>query len=311
MLSKELFELIQRLSLKDKKTLAQKALKTAEETGELAKAVLPFVNAPGNTHKFSDQKKITQEVADVVLSALSVGFNAGATMDDIIDMLWLKAEYWAELQQRENYDSDHKYPYELHVTVAPETDTDLFIETCKQLEVKPILLDLEDDQRILKKDIMTSSKFFGTNEEAYNEIQRISKTLKEKNIKILREKIETVPWHPAAPRKTGNQKMSTYGYFEAHFDIKVAIQDMDRLFKVAKIHNLYISKNLKKQTDKFSIVMATYRSYKGYFEDFDPKIQQIHNSLINDNFDCEKALIEFSLYDTLVTHDKEWIQGKD
>jgi NTP pyrophosphatase (non-canonical NTP hydrolase) len=309
MISKELFELIYRLSMKDKKNLAQKALKTAEETGELAKAVLPFVNAPGNTHKFSDQKKITEEVADVILSALSVGINANATIDDIMEMLWHKAEYWAELQNRENYDSDHKYPYELHVTVSPETNQNLFKQVCQKLNVKPIVLDLEDDARVLKKDIMTSSKFFGTNEDAYNEIKKISQELKNQNITILREKIETVPWHPAAPRKNGNQKMSKYGYFEAHFDIKISNTDLDKLFNISRIHNLYISKNLKKQTELTSVVMATYRSYKGYFEDFESKIGIIYSELIKDNFDCEKALIEYSLYDTLVTHDKEWIKN--
>lgn len=40
-------DFIKKLSLSDKKTLSQKALKTCEEVGELAKAVLPFDSAHG------------------------------------------------------------------------------------------------------------------------------------------------------------------------------------------------------------------------------------------------------------------------
>ena len=45
-MNKELLKLIKELSLKDKKSLSQKALKTSEETGELARVILPFDNAP-------------------------------------------------------------------------------------------------------------------------------------------------------------------------------------------------------------------------------------------------------------------------
>ena len=43
----ELLSYIQKLSIRDKKTLSQKALKVTEECGELARVVLPFDNAAG------------------------------------------------------------------------------------------------------------------------------------------------------------------------------------------------------------------------------------------------------------------------
>jgi hypothetical protein len=52
MINPDLIEFIKTLSLNDKKTLTQKALKTSEEVGELAKAVLPFEGAAGTLHRF-------------------------------------------------------------------------------------------------------------------------------------------------------------------------------------------------------------------------------------------------------------------
>ena len=63
------------------------------------------------------------------------------------------------------------------------------------------MLDLQRDQIVIK-DVMTSSVFMGNNTGAYQEMKRISNGLWAAGFEILREKIETVPWHPAAPSST-------------------------------------------------------------------------------------------------------------
>jgi hypothetical protein len=50
-MNNELLDYIQNLSLRDFKTLSQKALKVSEECGELAKAVLPYDNAYATRHR--------------------------------------------------------------------------------------------------------------------------------------------------------------------------------------------------------------------------------------------------------------------
>jgi hypothetical protein len=50
---------------------------------------------------------------------------------------------------------------------------------------------------------MTSSKHFGDNRSAYDESLRIVNELKDYGYKVVRSKIESVPWHPAAPRYNG------------------------------------------------------------------------------------------------------------
>ncbi len=75
----ELLNYIRSLSLKDTKTLSQKALKTTEEVGELAKAILPFDGAHGTNHRFVNKENITEECVDVILCALSIAYSLGST----------------------------------------------------------------------------------------------------------------------------------------------------------------------------------------------------------------------------------------
>lgn len=70
----QLLDYIKKLSLDDKKTLSQKALKVAEESGELAKVVLPFDNAAGTIHRFIEKGKILEESVDVILTAISIAW---------------------------------------------------------------------------------------------------------------------------------------------------------------------------------------------------------------------------------------------
>jgi NTP pyrophosphatase (non-canonical NTP hydrolase) len=56
-MTKDILAYIRSLSVKDKKTLSQKALKTCEEVGELAKAILPFDSAHGTNHQMEKSRK--------------------------------------------------------------------------------------------------------------------------------------------------------------------------------------------------------------------------------------------------------------
>jgi NTP pyrophosphatase (non-canonical NTP hydrolase) len=298
------------LSNRDPKTLLQKALKTTEEVGELAKAVLPYENAPQNTHKFSDKQKILEEVADTMLGAISVAYNLGLDTDQIESMLWKKAEYWSSLQAKERK-NPFPLPFELHVTVEPQQNPEYFKAICAELGVKPILLDLINEKgESIQDEIMTSSKFFGTNQQAYNEVSRISDGLEKANIKIVRIKIESTPWHPAAPSNgVGNKKMKKNGYFESHTDVLVAPKKIKLLRKIATHHSAVVSHNLRKVLpDGTKKLILTIRSYKGFYEDFKLLSRALTNDLIKNGFEPDPDLIEFAIYDTAVDHDKSWIK---
>jgi NTP pyrophosphatase (non-canonical NTP hydrolase) len=211
-MNKKLMDFIQQLSNKDPKTLMQKTLKTTEECGELAKAVLPFLDSPQTNHKFSDTNKILEESCDVILCALSVAYNLGVSSEQIESMLWKKSEYWASLQDRES-SVVFPIPFEIHVTVDKNSNIELFNKICVDNGIKPICLELVmSDGSLVVDEIMTSSKFYGTNSEVYSEICKIKNILTENQFSIVREKIETVFWHPSAPSlHSGNKKCIKMG----------------------------------------------------------------------------------------------------
>jgi NTP pyrophosphatase (non-canonical NTP hydrolase) len=311
-MKKELFDLIKELSNRDPKTLIEKTLKTTEELGELAKAVLPYENTPQNTHKFSDKQKILEEVADTILGAISVGYNLGMDTEQIEAMLWKKAEYWASLQAKERK-NPFPLPFELHVTIDPNSNLEKFKYVCSQIGVKAILLDLINEKgETVQDEVMTSSKFFGNNQQVYDELTRISNELERSDFKVVRRKIESTPWHPAAPSKNlGNQKMHKNGYFESHTDVLVKVDQFEVLNSLAKEHKAVISHNLNKTLpDGSKKMILTIRSYKGFYEEFKVLSRSLQNDLMDKGFEPEADLIEFALYDTAIGHDNAWIKSE-
>jgi NTP pyrophosphatase (non-canonical NTP hydrolase) len=327
-MSKYINDFIKDLSIKDKKTLSQKTLKLVEEVGELSRVILPFDSAPGTNHRFSDREKILEEVVDVYLSNISIAHSLGFTEEEFNEMLNKKTDKWAKLQLKED-EVTFPLPYEIHVTV----DTESFVYTggledfksdCNEIGVKPIVLDLEMKEGTLK-DVMTSSKHFGDNRTAYEEANRIANKLTSFGYKVVRNKIETVPWHPAAPTFKTGEPIPNGCYFESHIgvvilpDEKEALQEFvqglnDRCTEAGRIEiggTCKLSQNFfKKSKDGSKFVnMLTYRDNMTCREDFEHGVEAIKWSLDKCGFDFEKVEVEYALYDTNVNHDSKWILG--
>lgn len=312
-MKKDLSDFIRSLTAKDKKTLSQKALKTTEEVGEMAKAILPFENADGTNHRFSDKEKIIEESIDVILCALSIAYELGADDDRIEELLWRKSEFWAQLQRREQ-SSPFPLPFELHVTVDKNSDVEKFKEACKTIGVKGISLDLQDlDGKSVLDEVMTTSKIIGTNRDARNELDRIVIELGKEGFNVIRQKIETVAWHPAAPSSlSGVSQMQENGYFEAHIEILLQPDyEKQSFINAVYMHSGVISQNQRKiYADGSRKVMVTLRGYKNSTaESFKERVEQFCNQLRKfGHTNIDKPLIEYSLYDTNVDHDNDWMR---
>lgn len=303
----ELTDFIRTLSEEDTKTLSQKALKVCEEVGELAKVVLPFDNASGTIHRFVDRNNILEEIADVYLTDISIAYSLGFTDDEIEEAILTKAKKWARLQRSESK-VDDKIPFEIHITIE-SWDNERFIRICKALGVKPIVLNLQAGSKSIE-DVMTSSVHFGNNRSAYDEMKRISKGMQTAGYKVVREKIETVPWHPAAPTEE-NSVMPKDCYFETHIGVTVRDdEEKERLGKLAKSLSVHMSKNAFKNNPNGSFTqMLTYRNYTGSMETFESEASIIYNIIELNGFEVEKQIIEFSIYDTKISHDSKWLEG--
>lgn len=320
-MNKEFLDYVRTLSIRDKKTLSQKALKTAEEVGELARVVLPYDSAYATNHRFANPIDILEECIDTTLCSLSIAYQLGFSDDEIDEMFLEKSKKWARLQANEDK-AQFPLPYEIHVTVkaSPWLTFEFFDKACKEIGVKPIILDLQRESTVVLTDVMTSSKHFGDNKSAYLEAQRISHELQRDGWEIARIKIETVPWHPAAPQEKGDQ-MPQDCYFESHIAVRLSNKIRSAFeHRMAALHvDVHLSKNpLKVHADGSETVLLTYRQYVGTRGAFERVVERIHEQL---NFQYDyvpheetrvgKPITEFSIYDTKVSHDATWILGND
>lgn len=318
MFNNQLNQYIRNLSQDDKKSIIEKCLKTTEEVGELARKVLPYGSAHGTNHRFTDPNSIVEEIADVILTVLSIGYDVGMTEETLESVVLQKAQCWQQRQLAEENIDFKKIPFEIHITVE-SANVEHFCQTCHRIGVKPILLDLYLPNSVVT-DMQTSSIFVGDNAEVYGEMNRISEELQTAGYSVIRQKIETVPWHPMAPARyliKNNQKidiipemtMPSGCYFECHFGVICSKDSLNQLRNVAESHGARMSKNaFKKINDNEFIMMITLRQYNGFREDF----EIIKSSLADDLQSCwaiDKIITEFSIYDTMVQHDKNWINA--
>lgn len=315
-MNKQLFDYIKELSKRDKKTLSQKALKTTEEVGELAKAILPFDSAYACRHRFVDKNNILEEIADVILTSLSIAYDLEFSHEDILEAIDEKSQVWQGLQAKEE-SANFPLPFEIHVTVERDVEksfedfTSLFKKACEKINVKSIVLDLENSDGEFINDVMTSSKFYGDNRTVYEEVQRISGMLKRLGYKVVREKVETAPWHPGAPSKEGDA-MPKGCYFESH--IAVEIDNSEETRRELSLHarriNAHLSKNVfKKVDDNNFIIMLTIRDYHVNSKEFQEIVEKAVTSLRDASYKIpKKEIVEFAIYDTKLNHDYLWLK---
>ena len=90
----KLMDKIVELTNLEQTDMATKALKTSEETGELAQAVLSVVGAHGTAYKNKTYDDILEEAADVIICAMSVAISAGFGIQEIEDMMAHKCKKW-------------------------------------------------------------------------------------------------------------------------------------------------------------------------------------------------------------------------
>jgi NTP pyrophosphatase (non-canonical NTP hydrolase) len=335
---------IKELSVKDKKTLSQKALKLTEEVGELARVVLPYDSAHGTNHRFIDREALLEEVVDVYLTNISIAHSLGFTEEEFNEMLDKKSKKWGSLQSKEEK-ATFPLPYEIHVTIDldeyitgiwretisdprggviryPEeaareqrlgwkkTAISEFKKACKEIGVKPIVLDLENAGKSVMKDVMTSSHFYGDNKTAYVECMRIANHMVKKGFVVNRKKIESVPWHPAAPVNDGD-KMPDNCYYEAHIGCIITPEQKTQLQQIAERVGSHLSTNFFKKLENGKFVnMITHRSHGDLYKHFEGQVNYLKDLLDSSNIEYEKVITEFSVYDTNVSHDNKWLTNE-
>lgn len=301
---------IQKLSKSDQKTPLQRLAKLMEEVGELSSVVLSLTQGGMNTHKFCGEEELTDELADIYLCLLSVGNGFGISEQDLEKKIVEKAQHWAKLQSLESGVDPSKIPFEIHVTVSDAWSAEKFQRDCASLGVKAVLLDLHTKSGGTLKDVMTSSTFVGGNLNALQEVARIRNGLKSLGYKVEREKVETVPWHPLAPTlAVPTSRMPPNCYFEAHVPIFCEESDVERYRDIVHDYGAHLSRNVLRRFDSGKVkVMATFRKHTLPRELFESALELLLQEFSAEGVSYSKPHVEFSIYDTKVSRDGEWVK---
>jgi hypothetical protein len=269
---------------------------------------------------FSDKEVVADKAVDVLVSTAVTLTKLGLDWAAIDNLIRAKLTEFTESFHSQN----HKYPFEIHITVAiPNGDLrdeyiHKFAQVCSDIRVKPIILDLTNQSNThVMNDATTSSKFFGTEEEVHHEVERISSSLAQNGFEVIRRKIETAVWHEnGAAEKLGDGQ-----YFECHVGLFIPSETladrMNLLSSICKAHSAHLSRNTMKKPESGRMVqMATVRTYaspdfkaishRQFFED---KITAFAHDLTSNGFEYEKLVYEFALFDTKNDHDVAWLSS--
>ncbi len=87
---------IKQLSIENKKSLEQIALKLSEETGEVSQALLSYLKANGSEYKALEADDVREECVDVVIVALSLFYKLNGEDSEFEKMFDKKVEKWKE-----------------------------------------------------------------------------------------------------------------------------------------------------------------------------------------------------------------------
>ena len=183
--------------------------------------------------------------------------------------------------------------YEIHITVENNNN---FIKTCEEIGVKPIVI-VVDETNQESNQVMTSSKYSGT---TWREVMNnLSKSLADKNQKILRQKVEIFP---------NELKSENHIYYETHFRLKLKKgYDRKPLQHACKHMNFHMSRNLFKKNDSWDWLMITYRSKDKTLVMFKSIIDTMKGILDNMNIEYDKIEIEECVFDSNENIDNKWL----
>ena len=180
--------------------------------------------------------------------------------------------------------------HEIHITVDHK---DSFEEDCKNLNVKPIIIEMSSK---IPTHSMTSSTLKNMSDrDVMINAQALGDSLKSLGYDVQRIKIETVPWHPMA------QIPSNFQYFEAHFAVEGFISDEN--LKKLKLHK---SRNLLKKSTG-SVQMLTFRIYNINDSIFKEVVDNLILKLEGLNVKVIKTIREFAIYDSNTSLDNQWL----
>lgn len=202
---------------------------------------------------------------------------------------------------------DYVGSHEIHVTVAAETtDPAHFKEASEQLGVKAHVIYNEFPNGDTIVDYLTGSEIHDSTERAFSEMGRVATGLRESGLNVVREKIETTPWHPDSP-KTSLDRLAPGQYFECH----LTLPDLETIhgFRVLKWGDVPFLISTTDNKREAGLLFATMRHYIATAGTFCQDVEDIRAALAAQLTTVSMPTVEFAIYDSNPDHDNEWVNA--
>ena len=191
--------------------------------------------------------------------------------------------------------------FEIHITVNALTEKEIpdFVAFCHTIDVKPIIIELEEGQ--VAQQPMISKVYSGLNKgEVHQKITGLKKEFGNSIYQINRIKVEV----PLDFMDQGKPEFPEYkgGYFEWHG--KVECDDFQNLKNKFIHYKVHLSRNSLK--GKPNLRFLTFRGYANK-NGFISAINKIKNRLDHENIKLVKEESEYCIYDSNKSIDQGWI----
>ena len=199
------------------------------------------------------------------------------------------------------------YPYEIHLTVEYNDRKEIFRVICQKVGIKPVIIDLQRDGAVVDVHFMTSSNLHGTLDDAMLAVKQQTWFLEHFDFKVIRYKIESVPWHEDSP-KGENEKCRNAPatqYFEAHLQFGLSSDASLKRFAVIvkDFDGAHMSRNPYKVTADGWVQMVTLRSDLNMWK-FRHLTDYLESRLYG--YKILKIEREFVVVDSNLNHDNTW-----
>ncbi len=194
--------------------------------------------------------------------------------------------------------------FEIHITISPieEKNQPLFIEICKKLDAKPVIIELREGEVLQQPMISKILKGITSGTLKY-EVDFLVEQIRNYGYDVARVKVEV----PLEFMEQGIAEFPDYKgqYFEWHG--KVQSDNFNELEKKLDNRDVHLSRNsLKNQPDrKFLTIRTPYYEYE-----FMNKVGNLKSYLLNTLKDIAILLkdeYEYCIYDSNKSLDKGWI----
>lgn len=199
--------------------------------------------------------------------------------------------------------------YESHVTVraADEATRERFKTLCRELGVKPVLIDLPEG--VNPSQPMTSSYHRGTVEEAAAATAGLVRAVRAAGFAVVRVKLEAVATNAGVPTDADAGYLPTDCYFEFH--VKLALPpggDDSRLNDLCRRHDAHLSRNaFKTRADGRAERFVTLRVYHAGKQTAFRRLDRLAAALTAAGFEIVNTQKEYSLFDSHVGLDAGWL----